>query len=204
MIPRIRSILLSFAVLSLVTILSLFLSVTHPLSLVLPFSCSTRIGLRRTSIARGSELSSEIAIRLDFFSGVTFFPSDSPWSFTVSRRLLSVLIVPFPFLSHLICLSPFLFICSNLPEKNHLLRSRDFVASTTVASRTLGSLHASTPFPISSVSISIPLNPTHPPTLPPRFPTWTDPRSRDEFREVRFLRGLTLSTYIARPRVSSI
>lgn len=39
-------------------------------------------------------------------------------------------------------------------KKDHLLRSRDFVASTTVASRTLGSLHASTPSTISSVSIS--------------------------------------------------
>lgn len=62
-------------------------------------------------------------------------------------------------------------------KKDHLLRSRDFVASTTVASRTLGSLHASTPSTISSVSISFsvscslvnrypfhPLSPTHPQT----------------------------------------
>lgn len=38
-------------------------------------SSSTRIDLRRTSFARGSELSSEIAIRMDFFLGRSFFIS---------------------------------------------------------------------------------------------------------------------------------
>lgn len=62
-------------------------------------------------------------------------------------------------------------------KKDHLLRSRDFVASTTVASRTLGSLHASTPSTISSVSISLPWTaipsiPRRPPT--PKRPTVTD------------------------------
>ena len=50
-------------------------------------SSSTRIGLRRTSFARGSELSSEIAIRLDFISAVTSSLDLPflPWPLTLSR-----------------------------------------------------------------------------------------------------------------------
>lgn len=52
-------------------------SFSHSLTLAYPFALhrflSARIGLRRTSFARGSETQSEIAIRIDFFSVVTFF-----------------------------------------------------------------------------------------------------------------------------------
>lgn len=73
-------------------------------------------------------------------------------------------------------------------KKDHLLRSRDFVASTTVASRTLGSLHASTPSTISSVSIylSLSLFLSHEPPSLPSLVAHPPPNSRllRIFREV--------------------
>lgn len=70
-----RSFPLSFIFISVTRRRSLpFCLTTRSLLPSLSLSRSTRIGLRRTSIARGSELSSEIAIRMDFFSVVTFFP----------------------------------------------------------------------------------------------------------------------------------
>lgn len=62
-------------------------------------------------------------------------------------------------------------------KKDHLLRSRDFVASTTVASRTLGSLHAFYTIHnfvgfITLQWTAIPSIPRRPPT--PKLPTATD------------------------------
>lgn len=60
-------------------------------------------------------------------------------------------------------------------KKDHLLRSRDFVASTTVASRTLGSLHASTIHNFVGFHLS-PMNrhSFHPSSPTPKHPTITD------------------------------
>lgn len=132
--------------------------------------------MRRTSFARGSELT----IRIDFFSVVTFFLVHV----TLFSLSLSIVCVSYYHRSAFISLHG-----STRPnKKDHLLRSRDFVASTTVASRTLGSLHASTPSTISSVSISpsLSLFLSHEPPSLPSLVAHPSPNSRllRIFREV--------------------
>lgn len=167
-----RSFPLSFIFISVTRRRSLpFCLTTRSLLPSLSLSRSTRIGLRRTSIARGSELSSEIAIRMDFFSVVTFFPliflsflstpACHPAAGNISRFYLSLSLSPFHISTPLIC---------SKKSPVEIARFRGFndgrIKDTWLPTRFY------TIPKISSVSISIPLNPhpwPRPPTHPPRL-----------------------------------
>lgn len=143
---------------------SSFAQLLHTLSLFFPFSqlgsvCAERLLPVAPNLVRNCN-SHRFLLSRDFFFFFLFFHLFPRAILSHSLRLLSSSIRFYFFLRGSI----------HPNKKDHLLRSRDFVASTTVASRTLGSLHASIPSIVSSVFHLFPLNrhPFHPssPTHP--------------------------------------